>query len=92
MRHVAACNNAVLPGRRVRFHVDGQPVGWVLPDAAAVVGTGTTREGMATAVFAGLKAGWLKVDPPRLFALADAAESHRVIESSGASTPLLLVP
>ncbi len=39
LRHVAACNNARLPGRRAPFHVDGQPVGWLLPDAMAVVGT-----------------------------------------------------
>ena len=39
MRHVAACNNARLPGRRARFHVGGQPVGWVLPEAAAIAGT-----------------------------------------------------
>ena len=44
MRHVAACNNARLPGRRVRFHVGGQPVGWVLPDAAAIAGTGLEAE------------------------------------------------
>ena len=57
MRHVAACNNAHLPGRRVPFHVDGQPVGWVLPDAASVVGTGMTREGMAAANRALVEAG-----------------------------------
>ena len=38
MRHIAACNNARLPGRRVPFHVDGERVGWMLPDAAAVAG------------------------------------------------------
>ncbi len=42
MRHVLACNNAVLPGQRVRFHVDGVAVGWLLPDAAAMVGTDVT--------------------------------------------------
>ena len=50
------------------------------------------REAMATNVFEGLAQGWLKVPPARCFALADAAESHRVIESSGATVPLLLVP
>ena len=39
MRHITACNNVRLPGRRVPFHLDGEPVGWVLPDAAAVAGT-----------------------------------------------------
>ena len=38
-RHITACNNVRLPGRRVPFHLDGEPVGWVLPDAAAVAGT-----------------------------------------------------
>ncbi len=42
LRHIAACNNAHLPGRRTPFHADGQVVGWVLPDAAAVVGTAVT--------------------------------------------------
>ena len=37
-RHIAACNNAVLPGGRLRFHLAGHPVGWVKPaDAAAAV-------------------------------------------------------
>lgn len=50
------------------------------------------REEMAAAVFGGLKDGWLKVGAAREFALADAAQAHRVIESEGASAPLLLVP
>ena len=37
-RHVLACNNAELPGRRVPFRVEGQTVGWVLPETAALVG------------------------------------------------------
>jgi 8-oxo-dGTP pyrophosphatase MutT (NUDIX family) len=31
-RHVRACRNAVLPGRRVAFLVGDAPVGWVLPE------------------------------------------------------------
>jgi NADPH:quinone reductase len=50
------------------------------------------REEMATNVFRALEEGWLRVKPARTFALADAAESHRVIESEGATVPLLLVP
>ena len=50
------------------------------------------RGAMAANVFDALESGWLTVNPPRTFALADAAEAHRVIESSGATTPLLLVP
>lgn len=34
-RHVAACNNAVLPGARLPFRVAGAPVGWVTPAFAA---------------------------------------------------------
>lgn len=36
-RHVAACNNAVLPGHRLPFHVDGTQVGWVTPAFAAAL-------------------------------------------------------
>ena len=49
MRHVRACNNAVLPGQRLRFHVDGEPVGWLLPDAAAIVGTDVASDRLAQA-------------------------------------------
>ena len=31
-RHIAACNNAVLPGGRTRLLLDGQHIGWVQPD------------------------------------------------------------
>ena len=34
LRHVLACNNATLPGRRVPFSLAGRPVGWVLPALA----------------------------------------------------------
>lgn len=50
------------------------------------------REEMAANVFRALEEGWLKVKAPRTFPLADAAESHRVIESAGATVPLLLQP
>ena len=50
------------------------------------------REEMAANVFQALEGGWLKVKPARIFPLADAAESHRVIESAGATVPLILVP
>jgi len=32
------------------------------------------------------------VKPARTFPLAEAAESHRVIESAGATVPLVLLP
>ncbi len=41
IRHIYACNNAILPGSRLRVWVDGQPVGWALPstaEAAAALG------------------------------------------------------
>ncbi len=50
------------------------------------------REEMAANVFQALEKGWLKVKPARTFPLANAAESHRVIESEGATVPLVLVP
>ena len=50
------------------------------------------REEMAANVFQALEGGWLKVKPARTFPLADAAESHRVIEAAGATIPLVLVP
>lgn len=34
LRHIAACHNAVLPGRRVRVRLAGQPVGYALPEHA----------------------------------------------------------
>lgn len=51
-----------------------------------------SRRQMTESVFAALLQGWLSVDAPREFALVDAPESHREIESSGASKPLLLLP
>ena len=33
-RHIAACNNAVLPGARLRFRIGAAEVGWVLPELA----------------------------------------------------------
>lgn len=58
MRHVAACNNARLPGRRAPFHVGGQHAGWVLPEVAALVGTDVSGDGLheaaRTLVAAGL--------------------------------------
>ncbi len=50
------------------------------------------REAMAARVFAALREGVLAVGAPREFALADAAQAHRVLEAEGATTPLLLVP
>ena len=35
IRHIRACNNAVLPGERRRVWVAGQAVGWIMPALAA---------------------------------------------------------
>ena len=43
-------------------------------------------------LFAGLRAGWLKVTIERAFPLAQAAEAHRLLESRTTSGKLLLVP
>ena len=48
MRHVTACNNARLPGRRMPFLVAGQHAGWVLPEVAALVGTKVDTDGLQT--------------------------------------------
>ena len=37
MRHIAACRNAELPGRRLPFRLGTAQVGWVLPDTAAAL-------------------------------------------------------
>jgi 8-oxo-dGTP pyrophosphatase MutT (NUDIX family) len=37
LRHIRACNSAVLPGQRQSFHVGGHRVGWVLPALADVL-------------------------------------------------------
>ena len=37
MRHIAACRNAELPGRRVPLRLGTEQVGWVLPDTAAAL-------------------------------------------------------
>ncbi len=43
-RHVRACNNAELPGRRLRLRLGGAAIGWMLPeDAEAVLRRGATR-------------------------------------------------
>ena len=37
LRHIAACRNADLPGRRVPLRLGTEAVGWVLPDTAAAL-------------------------------------------------------
>jgi 8-oxo-dGTP pyrophosphatase MutT (NUDIX family) len=37
LRHIRACNNAVLPGRRSRLRIGAAEVGWVLPEHAPLL-------------------------------------------------------
>jgi hypothetical protein len=37
LRHIAAIDNAVLPGKRVRFFIGGEAVGYVMPELAPVL-------------------------------------------------------
>ena len=63
MRHILACNDAVLPGARLPFRLAGQRVGWVLPDlAAAMLAHGAVRDAEGVAL----------PDPAALPALARA--------------------
>lgn len=44
LRHIEACHNARLPGRRVPFCIGAAQVGWILPEfAAALSGFGAIR-------------------------------------------------
>ncbi|POF63778.1 thiamine pyrophosphokinase [Novacetimonas maltaceti] len=36
-RHIAACNTATLPGRRLAFHLGAAPAGWVMPELVPVL-------------------------------------------------------
>ncbi|MGI3777866.1 MAG: NUDIX hydrolase [Janthinobacterium lividum] len=45
LRHVRACNNAVLPGRRAPLRLGDAQIGWVLPETAALLeDLGAARE------------------------------------------------
>ncbi|HTR15570.1 MAG TPA: DUF4743 domain-containing protein [Acetobacteraceae bacterium] len=54
LRHIAACNNAELPGERLPFLLRGAAVGWVRPDFAAAL----ARHGLSVA------AGTVALDDP----------------------------
>lgn len=49
LRHIRACNDAVLPGGRLPFRLGAQQVGWLQPDFAAALLTlnGPHRDGAA---------------------------------------------
>ena len=51
IRHINACNNAILPGSRLRVWIDGQHVGWVLaPIAEAAAALGARLDGVGLAL------------------------------------------
>ena len=56
-RHVLACNNAVLPGRRVPFRVAGDVVGWMLPQTALLVGVDAAPDTLPQVSAALVRAG-----------------------------------
>lgn len=60
LRHIAACNDAALPGARVPFRISGQQIGWVRP--AQFAGTAATQDA----------AGFHVPDAPALAILAAA--------------------
>lgn len=50
MRHIDACRNVTLPGPYRRLVLEGEPAGWVLPEAAAALrahGAADTADGVA---------------------------------------------
>ena len=75
MRHVLACNTAVLPGERLPFLLAGVPVGWVRPAIAS-----------ALAGFASIEAGNGSVnltDPPALPAIAQVLAERGMVRWRG---------
>jgi 8-oxo-dGTP pyrophosphatase MutT (NUDIX family) len=50
LRHVTACNNAELPGRRLAFRIGSDQAGWVLPDIARALAGFTEIETAADGV------------------------------------------
>ncbi len=69
LRHIAACNNAVLPGDRLPFRLGGETVGWVKPAFAAGLAAFGAR---VTADAAGLDDPALLPDLARALAEAGA--------------------
>jgi 8-oxo-dGTP pyrophosphatase MutT (NUDIX family) len=62
IRHIRACNNAVLPGGRVPVFVRTEPVGWALPGLAEqMIGLGAEP-----------RDGGVEIQPDRLQAIARA--------------------
>ncbi len=87
LRHIAACNNAVLPGRRVRVILGGRPVGFALPEHAP---TAPLPDAVA---FDAHLAGLARVGAfrPRheLFDVRDEATGHALAAIDRGAIPLL---
>jgi 8-oxo-dGTP pyrophosphatase MutT (NUDIX family) len=50
LRHIRACQSAVLPGERLAFHIGADPVGWVRPALAAALAEFPEIEPTATRI------------------------------------------
>jgi 8-oxo-dGTP pyrophosphatase MutT (NUDIX family) len=50
LRHIRACQSAVLPGERLAFHIGADPVGWVRPALAAALAGFPEIEARATRI------------------------------------------
>jgi hypothetical protein len=90
IRHIHACNNAVLPGRRERLRIGAAEVGWVLPEHAPALGLADR------AAFDGYVAhlGHLKAFRRRreLFDVRDEATGAVVATVDRGAIPLLGIP
>jgi NADPH2:quinone reductase len=62
------------------------------PTLASYVTSAAELDAGASALFDLLLAGKIRVKPPRVFGLADAAEAHRALESRQTTGSLVLVP
>jgi NADPH2:quinone reductase len=61
------------------------------PSLHAYVHTRQELETCAAALFEGLEKGWLKLPPPKRFALKDAASAQRMLESRKSTGSMVLV-
>ena len=86
----------------------GQASGPVAPFAVSTLATNSTslsrpvifhhvddatrRAEMTANVFRAIAGGWLRMQAPKTYPLAEAAAAHRDLEAHGATVPLLLIP
>jgi 8-oxo-dGTP pyrophosphatase MutT (NUDIX family) len=84
LRHIAACNDAVLPGGRLPFRLAETRVGWVRPDFAAVL---ADLPGIVAD-----DAGVTLADPAALPALARALADRGLFRHRGEAFDVRAVP